>query len=144
MRKLIVPTSDLVREFWHCEPLLCFYNEGVRGLIRDTVLLSSSVPADSYSLHRRRKDAPLFSDGLLDHVMGEFERSLDLRFLENMLPRRAESACFAVEAAVEAIDEAVARMMRQFMQREVYEICKTRWKWIGYDLLVIVQVLDCA
>lgn len=142
MRRLIVPTSDLVREFWHCEPLLCFYDEGVRGLIRDTVLLNCGVPAGSFSLHRRRKEPPLFSDGLLDHVLGEFERSLEVRFLENTLPQRAESASFAVEAVVEAIDEAVARMMREFLLRDIYEICKTRWQWIGYDLLVMVQVLD--
>lgn len=144
MHKVILPTSTLVRQFWHCEPLLCFYDLGVRGLIRDAVLLNCGKPASSFSLYRRRKDPPLFSDGLLDYVLEEYERSLDLRFLENTLPQRAVSGCFAVETVVEAIDEAVAAMMRECFLREIYEICKTRWQWVGYDLLIRVRLDDDA
>lgn len=130
MLKLLLPTSDIFLSHKHFEPLLYFYEDGVRGLVRDTVLLSSQPLPGSEDVQALR-----------ERLVAEYDRCANARFLENSM-RRHEYASFLVEMAAEEIDYRVAEMMWQFLRGRVYEVCKTRWKWVGADLVATIQILS--
>lgn len=139
MLKLILPTTEIYRAHRHYEPILCFYEDGVRGLIRDTVLLCNPTPTLKQDEDERSDDLR----ALLDKVLGEYESSVDRAMLENMF-RRQDYASWLVEMCVCSIEEQVNRLMREFMQvflrDDAFELCKSRCSWLGADLLVRVEI----
>lgn len=141
--RFVLPTGKIIHTFNTFEPVFCFYEEGVRGLVRDTVLLNTGDPegrayVDSDEA-RIKRGKLLFAEGLLERVIAQYENSLDLRYLENTLGQYCAESI--VRMMVEQIDLAVAQMLRDYFGGQVYQMCKSRWKWVGTDLLIRVQFL---
>lgn len=129
MRKFLLPTTELFFEFRHYEQVLLFHDEGVRGVIRDLVLLSTGIPNHDEE-----------AQDLLKYLLEEYNRSIDLRYLENTL-RYPNAVAVMVEIAVTEIHQAVEAMMAQYFRNLVYDICKARWQWLGADLILQLDIL---
>lgn len=134
-----LPTRDIVRHFKDFERLFSFYEEGIKGLVRDTVLLSSAwvlgrnISIQPYSPH------PVVADGLLEKVMRDYASSS-----EAMMQRLSEntSAEAYVELVTEMIDRAVGEMMYTLFVSSVYDVSKTEYSWVGDDLVIKMRIYE--
>ena len=127
--RFILPTAEIIRDNRRNDWLLEFYDEGIKGLVRDTVL------------NQRAEDAPVFCDAggevaLLETVIQQYESSLQYRFLENTLAHCYPTS--RVEMAVIGVAEDVAQMMRGFFAGYAYDVCKSNWQWLEDDLIVTI------
>lgn len=138
MPKVVLPTADLLKDFAHLERMFDFYEDGLRGLVRDMVLTADAVDTPSSRVEDAFKQA-LQNTGLIEKVMRDYAHSADARF--NFLTGTG-SEQIEVEIAVEHIYQIVLEMMAQLFRRAVYEICKQEWQWLGDDLVAKVDVLD--
>lgn len=134
--RFILPTSDIIREFRQEDWLFGFYDEGVKGLVRDTVL--------AHQAHRTEVVCDGSGDSvqarLLEHVIRQYENSLEFRFLENTLGHCHPASM--VEMVVLCIDHAVSVMMREFFAGLTYDVCKSHWQWLENDLIVNLLLKD--
>lgn len=138
MIAVVLPTAGLVREYADFDQLFSFYEDGLRGLIRDMVLLSDlHAPTEQTSAAEYVRE--LASDGLVEKVLREYSDSPDARFLFHTSSRTRE---IEVEIAVEMIYQSVMEMMNALLMRAVYEVCKQKWSWLGNDLIAHLTVLE--
>jgi hypothetical protein len=135
--QFILPTGDIVREFQRDDWLFGFYDDGIKGLVRDVVLLQGDHNT-RHAAFRDPEDAVLLA--LLENVIQQYENSLEYRFLENTL--RHCHPTFMVEMVVLGVDHAVSRMMREFFAGRPYDVCKSRWQWLGNDLITTISFMD--
>jgi len=139
--KYILPTSDLVRQFKPHERLFNFYEDGIKGLIRDTILLSAAYRYHLFAFSRYNNSQyaprPTIADGLLEKVLRDYDNSLDAhleRFQQNT------NSSYYVETVVKLIDHAVGEMMADIFQSTAYDVSKTDWQWHGSDLVARVNL----
>ena len=138
LARFILPTAEIVRNFKEYEPLFSFYDEGLRGLVRDMVMLSDmhAAPEETRSTGFKRE---LGSDGLLEKVLRDYGHSLDAMFAHHIgVPNKAPF----VGALVELIYQHVVEMMSAYFRREPYEVCKQQWEWLGSDVIVGISFLE--
>lgn len=128
MRKFILPTAEIFFEFRHFEPILYFRDEGLRGVIRDLVLLPSCPKT-------REEEFEQFRSSVLE----EYDRSVDVRTMENMFSRR-EYASWLVELMLDMADLAVFQMISQYFDGLDYEVDRKDCQWLGVDLIALIHV----
>lgn len=134
----ILPTNDIVKEFMDFESMFIFYEGGVKGIIKDTVLLSEASQYGRYASFENKGVRKLMAKGLMDKILSDYSNSAEavfLRYSENT------SSSVQIELVTELIDNAVSDMMNCIFVRTVYDICKTRWEWIGNDLITNIRII---
>jgi hypothetical protein len=136
---VVLPTSEVIREFIQHDTLFCFYEGGIRGLVRDSVLLAADHPYEVVDGHYCAKPRPLKNKDLMEKVLRDYENSLDWRWMENHYRFNPSSQ---IAILVDLVDFAVGKMMRGLFVQAVYEICKTTYTWLGDDLAVSLKVLE--
>lgn len=153
-----LPTTDIVRNFKEFDRLFSFYEGGIKGVVRDTVLLSAAWVLDHPSWifdreimrypglvahydtkHPITTAYPVIADGLLEKIMRDYANSP-----EAMMQRFSENTSSEnyVEIVAEMIDRAVGEMMNTLFRSSVYDICKTEWQWIGDDLVAKIKIYN--
>lgn len=128
---IILPTADIVQDCQEFEPVFCFYNNGIKGLVRDIVDLAASPHYDD--------EIAAFKD----MVMSEYDQSINRRYLENTHQGMAQD--FMIEMVIEQIAHGVQELFQQFFKQMIYRVDNTE-KWLGNDLLTTVRIahLDLA
>lgn len=139
MAKFILPTNDILRELEHLEHMFVFYEGGIRGVIKDTVLLSNAWELTHYSSAKHDGIRPITAHGLVDKIIRDYENSPNAIFLHYSENTRGS---VHVELASELIDNAVSDMMSLIFKHLVYDVCKTQWEWIGNDLLTNISIYE--
>lgn len=131
MALYVLPTGEIIREFKNFEEMFSFYEEGIKGVVRDMVLLSDDItPGDPKSST---------TQGLLDKILREYMNSPEA-VIQHLLENT--SAANFVEFISEALKMMVQDMMRRLFTNALYEISKTEWQWIASDLVIKVQLID--
>lgn len=138
MPSVALPTAGIVHEYRDCEALFSFYEDGLKGLIRDMVLVSDSRPPMHKPTAEEIKQEFLDS-GLPERIMTQYAQSPDARFLAHTGNTTHEAF---IEMAAEVIYQSVVEMMNSLFLRLVYEVRKQRWSWIGNDLVVSMRILE--
>lgn len=128
MREFILPTGGIFFEFRRFEPILCFRAEGVRGVIRDLVLLPVERKAREEDFEQFRRE-----------VLEEYDRAIDLRFWENTFSHQ-EYASWLVELLLEEVNQAVRDMFIEFFKNLDIEVDKKELKWLGVDLIARIHL----
>lgn len=128
MRKFILPAGEIILSLRDFEPLLCFRDEGVRGVVRDLVLLSSCPKT------REEEYAQYFNE-----LIDQYEQSVHLRWMENTF-RHSEYASYLVERLLDQADLAVYEMVRQYFTGLDYEVDRKDCEWLGLDLITVIHV----
>jgi hypothetical protein len=134
----VLPTADIVREYQDFDPLFVFYEDGIRGVIRDSILLSEgwSVKPTRYREVQSWRDT---RTRFLEKVLRDYSNSPEAvltRLLENT------SAEMYVELVTEDIMRRVMGMMHDVFRHLVYDVSKAEWKWIGNDLATRIRIYD--
>lgn len=133
-----LPTTDIVRNFREFERLFTFYEEGIKGVVKDTVLLSSAWILSRTS-NMQPHARPIIADGLLDKIMRDYANSGEA--LMQRLSENTSSESY-IELIAELIDRAVGEMMYALFLSTVYDVSKTEWRWIGDDLVAKMKIYD--
>lgn len=140
MAKVILPTSELLSFLTTFQELFSFYEDGLRGLVRDCVLLSDSVTQYDRLSIREFSPAQIDPD-FAKKVMREYEESpsaMFLRMTENT------NSYHAAEMALEYIHDAVVDMVKSTFGPAVFDISKGWHHWHCNDLVIEVVFLDYA
>lgn len=124
----LLPTAEIIWEHRQWEPLFCFYDEGVRGIVRDLVLLQN----------HQRDDLPPVYEQLWAQVEDAYERSLNVRYLENTLGQI--TPLVYIETAVAELDAMVTAMLAVLFGRKTYRVAHdpVDYRWVGDDLLTAI------
>jgi hypothetical protein len=129
MLKVILPTIDLCQEFENFELLMSFYEGGLRGVIRDLILVN-----ENYQYNFKYQD-----EDLIDKIVRDYKNSPDA--VISYISENTDKSEFIYLASL-AINRSVTNMMAAIFQRTVFDICKERWRWIGDDLCIHIEVLE--
>lgn len=127
--RIVLPTFGLYAAHLDKEPLFSFREEGVLGVIRDLVLLSGGPESRGHRFSAY--------EDFVQQLLFEYENNVELRLCENSL-RKSDYSGFALELSCEQLEVAVQEMMRLMFRDVLFDICKTRWQWLGADLLTTV------
>lgn len=133
MIKILLPTAEIIRDHGRHEGFFNFYEEGLRGVVRDMVLMSDDS-IFSTSIPQRQLNV---SEGLIQKILREYQNSPEAvmqRYLENTT---YESY---VELIAEMIADSVHDMMRSIFVSAVYDVSKTEWDWLGNDLITRIRI----
>lgn len=127
----ILPTAEIVTEFKHLEPVLCFYDDGLKGLIKEIVLRNTAADLSGQK-----------SQDLAQEIVSAYEHSMHVRYMENTL-RHADPSIY-IELFVTQLDEILAELLTLLFASTLRT---HRWdyrgsRWIGNDLLVRLVPLD--
>ena len=129
----VLPTADIVREYHHLDALFVFYDDGIKGIIRDALLLSQGV-TNQYTreIELRRALEPF-----MDKVLRTYDNSTEAmlqRLLENT------SAELYVEMVVADVWQRVSVMMKDLFQHLQYDVSRAEHRWLGNDLMTVVRL----
>ncbi len=134
--RFILPTSEIIRTFKAKEELFEFYEEGIRGLVRDIVMRPRAFDTvqicDGVGYN---KDAMILEE-LVAQVVSQYENSLHYRYIENTRAH-IHPSCL-VEVVVLCVEDAVSQMLRGFFAGFAYDVCKSNWQWLEDDLVVTI------
>lgn len=128
--RIILPTFAVYGAHRELEPLFAFREEGVLGVIRDLVLISGGGSG-------KRGYRFDHYDAFIEQLMFEYDNNVDLRLDENTM-RKSDYSGFALELACDELEQEVQEMMKIMFQGAMFEVCPSRWKWLGADLLATV------
>ena len=125
MRMVIIPTAEIISEFRHMDPVFCFYEDGVRGVVKDMVLRNTAGD-----------DTGVVEQTLLNDIVAMYEHSLHVRYLENTL--RITDPVIYIELFVAGLQETVSELLRQLFASVLsdHQWDSSEWGWIGNDLIV--------
>lgn len=130
IERLILPTGDLVRQFRDYERLFVFYQDGVKGIIRDTIVLS-----DDGSYLPKREQCASGNRFLIERIVRLYENSAEALCAFH---QENTTAVDSVEVAVTEIHTAVAEMLQWLLAKHEYYVCRHQHQWLGNDLLVTI------
>ena len=136
MPRFVLPTGDIIREFESYEELFYFYEDGVRAVVRDMLLLNHGNLLPTLPLYSYDPDTNLWA--FRQRLVEEYDRTMDVRATENMLH---EYRGLQLEHALGEIDAEVTRMLKGYFRNQIYEIIQDGWKWLGDDLVVRMHFL---
>lgn len=134
MALVILPTSEIIRDLESFDEMFSFYDNGIRGIVRDNVLQSdlshiSEVPV------LRTNAIPHWIQKLNDRIVFEYTNShqaIRQHYLENT------SDTLYVELVAEYVNALVFEMLKTLFVQSHLDIQTTGWRWIGNDLLIRV------
>jgi hypothetical protein len=138
MPKVVLPTAEILKTFKDFEHLFDFYEDGLKGVVRDMVFTADTFQAQPDRVRDAFKQA-LQNSGLIEKIMRDYSMSPEAQFHFHVGSHTQESA---VEIAAQCIYVVVLQTMSNLFMRAVYEISKQEWDWVGQDLIASVQVLD--
>ena len=119
----ILPTKDILRLFQKYDELFMFYNDGVKGVIRDTIL--------------SRVSANRGLDDVLNKVRTDYLNSAEA-VMEYLTDYEFRSEC--IDLAVELITIAINEMLIDLFKSCNYTMSKSYWKWFGDDFIIGAQI----
>lgn len=127
----ILPLAEFVTEFKHLEPVLCFYDNGLKGLIKEIVLRNTAADASGQR-----------SEALVKEIVTSYEHSMHVRYMENTL--KVTDPSIYIELFVIQLDELLAELLLLLFSQSLQT---HRWDyndsaWIGNDLLVRMVPID--
>ena len=134
----ILPTYTIVAQFKEFENLFTFYDEGIKGVIRDAVILSAAYNLYDYpeSLYHPPKER---TNGLRDKVLADYDQSLEAKWSNFELSRYPNNTIL-IEIIVDKLEDAVEQMMRGIFRRDIYDVAPGGHKWIGNDLAIGMEI----
>jgi hypothetical protein len=150
MKAIVLDTRSLVNEYREYEPFFAFYENGVRDLLKEAVLIhsmSSPFSSGATAYHPR---------GLVGKVEADFDYALDCYHDscdgEDATPLFDERFLFSnldvIRFAAHSMEDAVEKLFLQHLPTRFFEIADDhqgpafRPRWIGSDLLVHVRLLS--
>jgi len=119
----ILPTKDILRLFQKYDELFMFYNDGVKGVIRDTILSRVSTNRGL--------------DDVLNKIRIDYLNSVDA-VMEYLTEYEFRSEC--IDLAVELITIAINEMMIDLFKSRNSSIIISYWKWFGDDFIIGTQI----
>ena len=128
---IILPTADIVREFEDYESVFCFYDEGLRGVIKDIVLYNTVTDTTGEQ-----------TSMLVQDVISVYEHSLYVRYLENTLSISQPEIC--IEMMVIQLESAVSKMLKALFVKELqrYRWDRSSYEWLGNDLITRIKLRE--
>lgn len=135
---VILPTAEIITRFKGFEELFCFYDDGLKGIVRDSVLTSQAYDlVERYHKPKGHRSKCIIEvSGLLDKILRDYHNSADAMFLFRI--ENTNAATYVEEAAIQ-IDTAVNEMMRVLFARIVYDMNMDGYTWLGDDLMTTVR-----
>ncbi len=133
-RNTILPVSEALKEFALSEYLLTFYEDGLRGLIRDHVLVSTAIVCGiDFFEHEATVEDPLSKK-----ITDSYTSSLFYRHDQEMgvSERNLNDAL----AASERIRRWINGMMYAILLNDVYSVQEQYFQWFGDDLIVRLDI----
>lgn len=124
---IVLPTFELLKEFRESEQLFYFYDDGLRGVIRDIIIYGDGgkpINDETYvteKILREYNNTP-------EAVMSKFTDNVDSNVL--------------IELIASLIDNAVGEMMGILFPGYSYSISKTDYRWLGDDLAICMSYID--
>ena len=129
----ILPISEALKEFQLMEFSLVFYDEGLRGLIRDHVLVSNARMSD-IDFYATTDDA----DPLEKKVVDQYHNSSYYRHDVEM--GNDNLTLNAALMASKRIRKWVNGMMYAAFVHDVYSVHEQHYRWFGNDLIVKIDI----
>lgn len=123
----IFPTTDLLRELTNFEELFGFYDSGLRGVVKDAILL-----VDNRRVWSAHDMLPVLKEKVL-HRYGDSPDAMMAYLLENT------SADAYIEVVLEKIWDRITLMLCDFFQHHsVILVADPKNCWLGDDLMTSV------
>lgn len=132
--KVILPTGDIVREFKALEPILSFYDGGIRGLIREAIRSVSEPECrslDDFALEQ-----------FCNNAIEIYENSIERQFIENTYNSNYPAAI--LELALARIADLVWEMMFGLFASIPCLVDAFHCRWIGDDLMITIKLPEPA
>ncbi|MBB5409333.1 hypothetical protein HDG34_003274 [Paraburkholderia sp. HC6.4b] len=146
MKAIVLDTRPLVNEYREYEPFFAFYENGIRDLLKEAVLIHSTSSPFSTTWHPK---------GLVGKVEADFDYALDCyrdSCEETAMPLFDERFLFSnldvIRFAAQSMEDAVEKLFRLHLPTRFFEIADEHQgqafspRWIGSDLLVHVRLLS--
>ena len=133
MSQVILPTTEIIREVWRFDELFSFYDDGIRGVVRDNVLHSDLTVISEISELPVMKTSYWSIQKLNERIVFEYRnspRTLNLFYNENTCGDTY------VELIAEWVSVMVFEMLKTLFVRSDLDIMTRDWYWIGNDLVV--------
>lgn len=126
--QIILPTRDFVTEFSSFDSSFFFYKGGIKGLIRDAIVMTPGLSVD--------EDDPGYS-ALLGNVFAEFDQYEMGCVDAGIYPKGLEDPD-TVELVVGQVEEAAYEFLGRFFGNVQYEIMRTI-DYLDKDLMVYAR-----
>jgi hypothetical protein len=128
MQKFILPTADLVDRFKDYEYFLVFYEDGIRGLIRDLVQRQAGYLQYEQELTNTKElfdfvDRRIFLyDNSPEAICSQYNENINWNGILIVL--------------IETLDTLIKETLLGFFNKSNYIICKHSYEWVGNDLVI--------
>lgn len=132
MTTYLLPTADIVREFKQYDAVFYFYEEGIKGIVRDVVLFSTGNDPEAGIDVKQM---------VMNRVNEEIDRHDLIRYYENT--HGSQWPTLVIELIIEQIEQAVRVMLDSIFMQLFYEVS---WKgdsydWLGDDMMAKIRIL---
>lgn len=135
MSLVILPTTEIIQEVGQFDELFSFYDDGIRGVVRDNVLHSDLSEISELPVMRTPSN-PYWIQKLNERIVFEYcnsPRALNLYYTENTCED------MYVELIAEWVNVLVFEMLKTLFVRSDLDILTRDWYWIGNDLVVKIN-----
>lgn len=129
----ILPVAEALKQFQLFEYVLDFYDEGLRGLIRDHVFVSNAHLCDLEEL-----ESSFDEDPLEEKIVTAYTTSLNYR--HDVAMGTANRKLNAALSASRQIRKWVDGMMYTAYLHDVYSVHAQYHRWHGKDLIVRLDI----
>lgn len=133
----VLPIAEILREYFMLEHVFDFYEEGFRGLVRDHVLVSTSVVCDIHEDDMEDDDA----DPLVNKIVQAY-RMNNLGYRNDYYNNNDERRLRAALHRSREIRLLINRLMYVLFRGSVYSINPQQFRWLGNDLVVHMDLWD--
>ncbi len=128
MSLYILPTAEIVQRYQKFNDLFRFYDEGVRGLIRDIILTTDITdPKINNGL-----DSDIYAK-----VVWDYEHCPEYRNLEMSYPN--DQASVTIEFIFLAMHYDIQVMLTSVFVNNLYDLSAQEYDWVGNDLIAKVR-----
>lgn len=141
LQRMILPLADILDSYMQYDAIFCFYEGGIRGLIKDAVY-ESSLRDESSELrahYRQYRNV----DPLVEYALDKFFDNLELVSRSNAVyAELSRDNEMVIRFVTEAIVLDIWEVMRVFVGPVEYTVVDHSLKWFHRDMLatLILQV----
>jgi len=132
---LIIPIFEILNDHQESEQLFYFYDDGLRGVVRDIILFSSGCEFKNLHPNKRAGADECVVEKILRDYYNTPEATLS-RFTDNI------DMEVYIEVIAQSIAISVEELLRALIPRIVYEFSKTEFQWLGDDLLLKMRIFE--
>jgi hypothetical protein len=122
----ILPTFEILQDFQESEQLFNFYNDGMKGVVRDLIVHWEGGGSISDSTHITEKILRDYSNSP-EATISRFTDRIDMEAY--------------VELITSLLDIAVGEMLNALFPKITYDISNNEHSWIGDDLIIKLRVI---